>query len=48
LLLLYSAGLRIGEAVLKLGDLDLSAAVITIRNTKFHNTRLVSIGTRAY
>ncbi|HWC18343.1 MAG TPA: tyrosine-type recombinase/integrase [Terriglobales bacterium] len=47
LLLLYGAGLRIGEAVaLTLGDVDLSAAVITIRNTKFHKTRLVPIGAR--
>jgi integrase/recombinase XerD len=47
LLLLYGAGLRIGEAVaLTLADVDLSAAVITIRNTKFHKTRLVPIGTR--
>jgi integrase/recombinase XerD len=47
LLLLYGAGLRIGEAVaLTIGDVDLSAAVITIRNTKFHKTRLVPIGRR--
>lgn len=47
LLLLYGAGLRIGEAVaLTLGDVDLSAAVITIRNAKFHKTRLVPIGAR--
>jgi integrase/recombinase XerD len=47
LLLLYGAGLRIGEAVaLTLGDVDLPAAVITIRNTKFHKTRLVPIGAR--
>jgi len=45
LLLLYGAGLRIGEAVaLILQDVDLDAAVITIRNTKFHKTRLVPIG----
>ena len=45
LLLLYGAGLRIGEAVaLTLADVDLCAAVITIRNTKFHKTRLVPIG----
>jgi integrase/recombinase XerD len=45
LLLLYGAGLRVGEAVrLTLADLDLSAAVITIRDTKFHKTRLVPIG----
>jgi site-specific recombinase XerD len=47
LLLLYGAGLRIGEAVaLTLEDVDLSAAVITIRNAKFHKTRLVPIGAR--
>lgn len=47
LLLLYGAGLRIGEAVaLTLGDVDLSAAVIMIRNTKFHKTRLVPTGAR--
>jgi site-specific recombinase XerD len=45
LLLLYGAGLRIGEAVaLTLQDVDLGAAVITIRDTKFHKTRLVPIG----
>ena len=45
LVLLYGAGLRIGEAVaLTLQDVDLDAAVITIRNTKFHKTRLVPIG----
>ena len=45
LLLLYGAGLRIGEAVaLTLQDVDLGAAVITIRDTKFHKTRLVPVG----
>ena len=45
LLLLYGAGLRIGEAVsLTLEDVDLADAVITIRHTKFHKTRLVPIG----
>lgn len=45
LLLLYGAGLRIGEIVaLTLEDVDLSGALITIRNTKFHKTRLVPIG----
>jgi site-specific recombinase XerD len=45
LLLLYGAGLRIGEAVaLTLQDVDLDAAVITIRDTKFHKTRLVPVG----
>jgi len=38
LLLLYGAGLRVGEAVaLTVADVDVPAAVITIRNTKFHN-----------
>jgi len=45
LLLLYGAGLRIGEAVaLTLQDVDLPNAVITIRDTKFHKTRLVPVG----
>jgi site-specific recombinase XerD len=45
LLLLYGAGLRIGEAVaLTLKDVDLSDTVITIHDTKFHKTRLVPIG----
>jgi site-specific recombinase XerD len=45
LLLLYGAGLRIGEAVaLSLQDVDLNIAVITIRDTKFHKTRLVPVG----
>jgi len=47
LLLLYGAGLRIGEAVaLTIDDVDLQDAVITIRDTKFHKTRLVPIGLR--
>lgn len=45
LLLLYGAGLRIGEAVvLTLDDVDLREAVITIRDTKFYKTRLVPVG----
>jgi integrase len=45
LLLLYGAGLRVGEALsLTLGDVDLQAAVLTIRNTKFNKTRLVPVG----
>lgn len=45
LLLLYGAGLRISEAVaLTLEDVDLPGAVLTIRDTKFHKTRLVPIG----
>ena len=45
LLLLYGAGLRIGEALhLTLADVDLPAAVVTIRDTKFYKTRLVPLG----
>jgi integrase/recombinase XerD len=45
LLLLYGTGLRIGEALsLTLRDVDLSAAVITVRNTKFFKSRQVPIG----
>ena len=45
LLLLYGAGLRVSEAVaLTLEDVDLSNAVITIRDTKFNKTRLVPLG----
>src|SRR4029077_11429295 len=40
LLLLYGAGLRIGEVVtLTVADVDISASVITVRNAKFHKTR---------
>ena len=45
LLLLYGAGLRVSEALsLTLDDVDLQAAVLTIRNTKFNKTRLVPVG----
>jgi site-specific recombinase XerD len=45
LLLLYGAGLRVSEALaLTLEDVDLSDAVITIRDTKFNKTRLVPLG----
>lgn len=45
LLLLYGAGLRIGEALhLTLADVDLPAALVTIRDTKFYKTRLVPLG----
>lgn len=45
LLLLYGAGLRFGEAQrLTLDDADLAEAVLTIRDTKFHKTRLVPVG----
>jgi integrase/recombinase XerD len=47
LLLLYGAGLRISEALsLTLDDVDLSAAMLTIRDSKFHKTRLVPVGPR--
>lgn len=45
LLLLYGTGLRRGEALnLTLADVDLSAAVLTVRDTKFYKTRLVPVG----
>ena len=45
LLLLYGAGLRVSEALsLTLGDVDLEEAVMTVRETKFHKTRLVPLG----
>ena len=45
LLLLYGAGLRIGEALhLSLADADLPAAVLTVRDTKFYKSRLVPVG----
>jgi site-specific recombinase XerD len=46
LLLLYGAGLRGCEARrLKLCDVDIRAAMLTIRDTKFYKTRLVPLGT---
>jgi integrase len=45
LLLLYGAGLRIGEAIrLSCSDVDLSEATLTIRRTKFYKTRRIAIG----
>lgn len=45
LLLLYGVGLRISEAIsLTLADVDLVQAILTIRETKFHKTRLVPLG----
>jgi site-specific recombinase XerD len=45
LLLLYGAGLRVGEALaLNLSDVDLTSAMLTIRDTKFYKTRLVPLG----
>lgn len=44
LLMLYGAGLRFGEATaLTLADVDMSAAILTIRDTKFHKSRLVPV-----
>jgi integrase/recombinase XerD len=45
LLLLYGAGLRLCEALaLNRSDYDPSVALLTIRDTKFHKTRLVPLG----
>jgi integrase len=45
LLLLYGAGLRVGEAVaMKCIDVDLGHALVTIRRTKFDKSRLVPVG----
>lgn len=45
LLLLYGAGLRIGEALaLTIHDVNLNERLLTIRNTKFFKSRLVAIG----
>lgn len=44
LLLLYGAGLQIGEAQrLTIGDVDLTDALLTVRDTKFFKTRLVPL-----
>ena len=45
LLLLYGAALRGGEArSLAVDDVDLSEAVLTVRNAKFRKSRLVPVG----
>ena len=45
LLLLYGAGLRIGEALaLTMHDVDLNERLLTIQNSKFFKSRLVAIG----
>ena len=45
LLLLYGAGLRLGEALgLAQEDVNLSGALLTVRGTKFYKTRLVPVG----
>jgi integrase/recombinase XerD len=42
ILLLYAAGLRISEALsLRLPNVDLTAGILTIRESKFYKTRLV-------
>jgi site-specific recombinase XerD len=47
LLLLYGAGLRIGEALrLTPQDVDLDNRLLTIRESKFYRTRLVPVGSR--
>ncbi len=45
LLLLYGAGLRLGEALgLTVGDVDIGQACLHIRDTKFFKSRLVPLG----
>ncbi len=45
LLLLYGTAMRIGEALsLTLADVDFSQHLVTVRDTKFHKSRLVPIG----
>ena len=45
LLVLYGAGLRIGEALsLAMADVDLEEATLRIRETKFFKTRIVPLG----
>jgi site-specific recombinase XerD len=47
LVLLYGAGLRPSEALtLNLADVELPAAVLTIRHSKFYKSRLVPVGAR--
>ena len=47
LVLLYGAGLRLGEALaLTLDDVDIPAHLLIVRNTKFFKTRMVPIGPR--
>ena len=45
LLLIYGTGLRLTEAIsLTLADVDLTQALLTIRETKFYKTRIVPMG----
>lgn len=47
LLTLYGTGIRIGEAVkLTFADVDIENSVLTIRDGKFHKTRMVPVGPR--
>lgn len=47
LLLLYSTGMRIGEALaLRVHDVDVNQGLVTIHDTKFFKTRLVPTGPR--
>lgn len=47
LLLLYGAGLRVAEALrLTQADVDIRAAVLTVRETKFNRTRCVPLAAR--
>lgn len=47
LLVLYGAGLRVGEAImLNNADVDLQASLLTVRQTKFGKTRLVPVGSK--
>jgi integrase/recombinase XerD len=47
ILLLYGAGLRLGEALaLTVDNVDVSASMLVVRNTKFFKTRLLPVGPR--
>ncbi len=47
LLVLYGAGLRVGEAImLNDSDVDLQASLLMVRQTKFGKTRLVPVGAK--
>lgn len=48
LMLLYTAGLRVSEALhLTLADLERAQRLLTVRETKFYKTRLVALGAAA-
>ncbi|MGJ5819941.1 tyrosine-type recombinase/integrase [Paludibaculum fermentans] len=45
LLFLYGTGTRIGETIrLRLADVDLDNAMVTVRGTKFYKSRFVPLG----